>query len=88
MGNLSLTVIDSLDSLLVFGERDKFADSVRWLLANADFNKNITVSVFETSIRVVGGLLSAHLLVQDLCPKLHHSYSDELLDLGINFLRF
>ena len=27
-----------------------------------DFDANINVSVFETNIRIVGGLLSAHLL--------------------------
>lgn len=39
-----------------------------WLVSQLlDVNQDITVSVFEANIRVVGGLLSAHmLLLQDL----------------------
>ena len=32
------------------------------LLESMDFEKDINVSVFETNIRIVGGLLSSHLL--------------------------
>ena len=31
------------------------------VLKNVDVNANVNVSVFETNIRVIGGLLSAHM---------------------------
>ena len=45
----------------------EFARAVRWVGSNLDFNRNISVSVFETNIRVLGGLISGHLLASD--PK-------------------
>ncbi|CAH8856419.1 unnamed protein product [Trichobilharzia szidati] len=40
----------------------EFRRAARALLDNLDSEKNINASVFETNIRVVGGLISAHLL--------------------------
>ncbi len=62
-GSYSLTLIDALDTLAVMGNFTEFR-RVYNLLANerTDFDANINVSVFETNIRIVGGLLSAHLL--------------------------
>ncbi|XP_053212778.1 ER degradation-enhancing alpha-mannosidase-like protein 2 [Panonychus citri] len=61
-GNFSLTLIDSMDSLILFQNYSEFERVTRYIVDNVDFNQNINVSVFETNIRVVGGLLSAHLL--------------------------
>ena len=38
----------------------EFPDGVDWVKANVDFDVDGEVSVFETSIRLVGGLLSAY----------------------------
>jgi mannosidase alpha-like ER degradation enhancer 2 len=71
-----LTLIDSLDSLVVFGNYTEFARSVERLrhlnthiseeigLFNGGglFAINQNVSLFETNIRILGGLLSAHQL--------------------------
>ena len=38
---------------------------VQWVGANLRFDLDKTVSLFETNIRVMGGLLSAHLLASD-----------------------
>jgi mannosidase alpha-like ER degradation enhancer 2 len=40
------------------------------LSERTDFDANINVSVFETNIRIVGGLLSAHLLARKAGVKL------------------
>jgi len=37
---------------------------VRWLEKNLDFNQDVRVNAFECNIRVLGGLLSAHLLAE------------------------
>ena len=56
-----LTLIDSLDSLLLFQEYDLFFDALK-KLKKVTFNRNLEVSVFEVNIRILGGLLSAHQL--------------------------
>lgn len=60
-----LTLIDSLDSLLLFCEYDLFFDALD-KLKNLSFHRNIEVSVFEVNIRVLGGLLSSHQLAEKL----------------------
>jgi len=62
-GNISMTLIDSLDTLVVMGMYSEFELAVNRVLEHARFDMDKNVSVFETNIRVVGGLLSAHLLM-------------------------
>jgi mannosyl-oligosaccharide alpha-1,2-mannosidase len=57
--HLGLTIIEALDTLWVMGLDDEFRDGVEWVKRNLDFDVDGEVSVFETSIRLVGGLLSA-----------------------------
>ena len=72
-----LTLIDSLDTLVILGNYTEFARAVERLrhlnekaheiygsgsIGRGLFNSNQNVSVFETNIRVLGGLLSAHQL--------------------------
>ncbi|XP_017761744.1 PREDICTED: ER degradation-enhancing alpha-mannosidase-like protein 2 [Eufriesea mexicana] len=61
-GSFSLTLIDALDTLAIMGNFSEFRRVAEIISARANFEANINVSVFETNIRVVGGLLSAHLL--------------------------
>ena len=58
--HLGLSLIEALDTLWVMGLDSRFQDGVDWVKAHADFAVDGEVSVFETSIRLVGGLLSAH----------------------------
>ncbi|XP_063223386.1 ER degradation-enhancing alpha-mannosidase-like protein 2 isoform X2 [Bacillus rossius redtenbacheri] len=60
-GSYSLTLIDALDTLAVMGNYSEFQRVVKIVTARANFDANINVSVFETNIRIIGGLLSAHL---------------------------
>ena len=50
-GNFSLTLIDSLDSLILLGKYEQFRNAVDYILNNVQFDQNINVSVFETNIR-------------------------------------
>ncbi|KAM4609763.1 ER degradation-enhancing alpha-mannosidase-like protein 2 [Polymixia lowei] len=61
-GSFSLTLIDALDTLLVLGNQTEFQRVASLLQDTVDFDIDVNASVFETNIRVVGGLLSAHLL--------------------------
>lgn len=60
-GSYSLTLIDALSTLAVLGNHTEFRRVVN-VISELSFDSDINVSVFETNIRIVGGLLSAHLL--------------------------
>ncbi|KAJ3693456.1 hypothetical protein LUZ60_008936 [Juncus effusus] len=64
-GGLGATLIDSLDTLYIMGFEDEFKKARDWVANSLDFNKDYEASVFETTIRVVGGLLSAYDLSND-----------------------
>jgi mannosidase alpha-like ER degradation enhancer 2 len=94
----ALTLIDSLDMLMVLGNYTEFARSVERLRilhkrmaqdsiaidtrhgGGGLFALNQNVSVFETNIRVLGGLLSAHQLAEAYISNQVHEkdvYSEE-----------
>jgi len=60
----ALTVLDALDTLLVLGNATEFARAVERLrpMQHSIFRVDQNVSLFETNIRALGGLLSAHQL--------------------------
>ncbi|KAJ6808283.1 mannosyl-oligosaccharide 1,2-alpha-mannosidase MNS1-like [Iris pallida] len=64
-GGLGATLVDSLDTLYIMGLEDQFNKAREWVANSLDFNKDYEASVFETTIRVVGGLLSAYDLSGD-----------------------
>src|SRR5439155_10400772 len=57
--HLGLTLVEALDTLWVMELDAEFRDGVEWIKANLDFDVAGEVSVFETAIRLLGGLLSA-----------------------------
>lgn len=57
---LGLTLVDSLDLLWLIGEREEFRNATHWVATQLDCDTNADVNVFETTIRLVGGLLSAY----------------------------
>nr|XP_039250499.1 ER degradation-enhancing alpha-mannosidase-like protein 1 [Styela clava] len=86
LGNFSLTLVDSLDTLAILGNVTEFKNAVQLVLETVSFDRNSTVQVFETNIRVLGSLLSAHLIINDpeqpfgdLRPV---DYDNELLSLA------
>ncbi|KAF2260726.1 seven-hairpin glycosidase [Lojkania enalia] len=60
-GGWGATLIDTLDSLWIMGFKEDFYDAVE-AVAKLDFGKSDVgaISVFETTIRYLGGLLSAY----------------------------
>ncbi|XP_027365107.1 alpha-mannosidase I MNS4 [Abrus precatorius] len=88
LGGYALTLIDSLDTLALLGDRQRFAASVQWIGKNVRFDINKTVSVFETTIRVLGGLLSAHLIASDYATGMRvPMYDNQLLNLAEDLAR-
>lgn len=51
LGNYSLTLIDSLDTLLIMGNISEFKRAVKLVIENVSFEQDSTIQVFEASIR-------------------------------------
>ncbi|XP_010276709.1 PREDICTED: mannosyl-oligosaccharide 1,2-alpha-mannosidase MNS1 [Nelumbo nucifera] len=64
-GGLGATLVDSLDTLFIMDLKEQFQKAREWVANSLDFNKDYEASVFETTIRVVGGLMSAYDLSGD-----------------------
>jgi mannosyl-oligosaccharide alpha-1,2-mannosidase len=78
--HLGLSLIEALDTLWVMGLDEEFSDGVNWVTANLDFDVDGEVSVFETSIRLVGGLLSAwHACADPVLLQKARDLADRLL---------
>lgn len=71
MANISLTLLDNIDTLIIMEQWEDLEFALRYLKDNqADFfNQDAIVQVFETTIRFLGGLLSAHLILTDVTNK-------------------
>jgi mannosidase alpha-like ER degradation enhancer 2 len=61
-GGGALTLVDALDTLVVMGNYTEFVRAVRRVESSVNFDVDLNVSVFETTIRVLGGLISGHIL--------------------------
>ena len=82
-GNFSLTLIDSLDTLVVLNDRAGFEDAVRKVIQWVSFDVDTKPQIFETNIRVLGGLLSAHIFANRSGQPFHLPwYRGELLNLA------
>ena len=61
---------------------------MRWVSDNVSFDQDVEVSLFETNIRVLGGLISAHLLAAGGVKGASHlavyGYRGELLRLAVD----
>ncbi|GIZ05091.1 hypothetical protein CEXT_573722 [Caerostris extrusa] len=92
LGNFSLTLVDTLDTLVVLGDFDEFEKAVKKVIKDVSFDNDVVVSVFEANIRMVGGLLSGHILAHYLQEQFNRMswYRGELLkmarDLGYRLL--
>ncbi|KAL2492870.1 putative alpha-mannosidase I MNS5 [Abeliophyllum distichum] len=87
----SLSLIESLSSLLILGNHTEFERAVLWLSENLTFDVDARINLFECNIRVLGGLVSAHILATDSTNRLNKgTYENQLLvlaeDLGQRFL--
>nr|XP_023014026.1 ER degradation-enhancing alpha-mannosidase-like protein 3 isoform X1 [Leptinotarsa decemlineata]XP_023014028.1 ER degradation-enhancing alpha-mannosidase-like protein 3 isoform X2 [Leptinotarsa decemlineata] len=84
LGNFSLTLIDTLDTLVILGDLEEFEHAVKLIIKDVTFDNDVVVSVFETNIRVVGGLLSAHILSEYLQQRdgIMPWYKGELLNMA------
>ena len=59
-GGMGTTLVDSLDTLWLMGLKDEFWSGRDWVRDKLDHDHVGMVSVFETTIRSLGGLLAAY----------------------------
>lgn len=79
--DMGLTILDSLDNLIIFGLTEEYEKAKNWVEHSLNFDKNIDyVNLFECTIRVLGGLLSAHTLSAE--PV----FLDKAVDIGERLL--
>nr|XP_050866366.1 ER degradation-enhancing alpha-mannosidase-like protein 3 isoform X1 [Vespula vulgaris] len=92
LGNFSLTLVDTLDTLVVLGDLEEFENAVKLVARDVSFDTDVIVSLFETNIRMLGGLLSGHILAEylqqraDIMPWYRGQLLDLAKDLGYRFL--
>jgi hypothetical protein len=80
-GGIGYTVVDSLDSMLLMGLTDEYNRARSWVESSMDLDRDGLFSNFETTIRVLGGLLSAYHL-----SKNDSLYLDRAIDLADRML--
>lgn len=64
-GGMGVTLVDSLDTLWLMDMKQEFKEARDWVESSLSFNNAGSVSVFETTIRELGGLLAAYDLSKD-----------------------
>jgi len=60
------TIVDSMSTLAIMGEVEEFKKCAEWVKTNLHFENKGDVSFFETTIRILGGILSAYEFSCDL----------------------
>lgn len=73
---LGWVIVDSLDTLAIMGLNSRLKKARSWVKNVLDYDMDYEVNTFETSIRMLGGLLSTYALTND---KL---YLNKAKDLG------
>lgn len=71
-GGLGWIIVDALDTMMLMNLTSRVAHARKWISESLDYDKDQDVNTFETTIRMMGGLLSAHYLANtfpDLAPQ-------------------
>lgn len=84
LGNFSMTLVDTLDMLALLGDLEEFEHAVKLVIKDVQFDSDIIVSVFETNIRMIGGMLSAHIMAEYVQKQANFMtwYRGELLEMA------
>ena len=62
---LLMTPVDALDTMIIMGLKDEAKATRNFIGENLSFDKDMYVQNFEVTIRLLGGLLSAHQMTGD-----------------------
>jgi len=86
---LGWIIIDSLDTLMIMKLTSHLSDARKWLHRKLRYDQDQDVNTFETTIRLLGGLLSAHYLASQLpnaSSQRDHVYLSKAVDLADRLL--
>lgn len=61
-GGMGWIIVDALDTLMLMNLTSRVKHAREWIHTSLKYNQNHEVNTFETTIRMLGGLLSAHYL--------------------------
>ncbi|KAL0566108.1 mannosyl-oligosaccharide alpha-1,2-mannosidase, partial [Marasmius crinis-equi] len=66
-GGVGYCIVDAIDTMILIGEplKAEYTRAREWIANDLSFDRNGSFSTFETTIRVLGGLLSAFYLTSD-----------------------
>lgn len=86
---LGWIIVDSLDTMMIMNLKAELGNARRWLSQSLTYDQDQEVNTFETTIRMLGGLLSAHYLTTQL-PKINspgdYLYLNKSIDLADRLL--
>jgi len=77
---LGWIIVDSLDTMLLMGLEEEYKTAEAWVANELTYDFDYEVNVFETTIRMLGGLLSAYYLSKN------DMYLEKATDLGNRIL--
>lgn len=86
---LGWIIVDSLDTMMIMNLTTRLSDARRWLHRDLIYDQDQDVNTFETTIRMLGGLLSAHYLstvLPDVSSQRDHVYLSKATDLADRLL--
>lgn len=85
-GGMGWIIVDALDTLIMMNLTSRVQHARNWIHTSLRYDQDHDVNTFETTIRMLGGLLSAHYLsttYPDLAPLSEVDKSDPGEDLYI-----
>ncbi|XP_076093606.1 endoplasmic reticulum mannosyl-oligosaccharide 1,2-alpha-mannosidase-like isoform X1 [Mytilus galloprovincialis] len=77
---LGLTIVDGIDTAIIMGLKTEYEDARTWIQNDLVFTHDRDVNLFETTIRILGGLLSAFHLTKD------NVFKEKATDIGNRML--
>ncbi|EAQ85693.1 hypothetical protein CHGG_06946 [Chaetomium globosum CBS 148.51] len=86
---LGWIIVDSLDTMMIMNLTEPLAESRKWLHRSLSYDQDQDVNTFETTIRMLGGLLSAHYLagrLPDVASRRDSVYLTKAIDLADRLL--
>lgn len=86
---LGWIIVDSIDTLMIMNLTSQLSEARKWVSRSLTYDQDQDVNTFETTIRMLGGLLSAHYLSKrflDASSSRDHVYLSKAVDLADRLL--
>ncbi|KAL3426365.1 glycosyl hydrolase family 47 [Phlyctema vagabunda] len=86
---LGWIIVDSLDTMMIMNLTSQLSDARRWVSRKLTYDQDQEVNTFETTIRMLGGLLSAHHLatqLPEISSRRDYIYLNKSVDLADRLL--